>query len=168
VKEFKDAVARLRVGDVSQPVKTEFGYHIIKVLAQRVNAADEAEQLVTAARKDPASFAQLARDASEDSGTAVKGGEVGWVAHYELPAERDAAVFKLTKENPISDPVVTTTGTYIYKLLDSSDAMEVPDSRLQQIKQTGFDAWFTEQKQQAEVWIDPEFQSASGSSSPAA
>ena len=168
VQEFKDGVARLRVGDVSQPVKTEFGYHIIKVVAQRVNAADEAEQLVTAARKDPASFAQLARDASEDSGTAVKGGEVGWVAHYELPAERDAAVFKLTKENPISDPVVTTTGTYIYKLLDSSDAMEVPDSRLQQIKQTGFDAWFTEQKQQAEVWIDPEFQSASGSSSPAA
>jgi hypothetical protein len=46
--------------------------------------------------------------------------------------------------------------------------MEVPDARLQQIKQTGFDAWFTEQKQQAEIWIDPEFQSASGSSSPAA
>ncbi len=165
VQEFKDAVARMRVGDVSQPVKTQFGYHVIKVLAQRVNAADEAEQLVTEVRKDPSSFAQVASDASEDAGTAMKGGEVGWVARYELPAERDAAVFKLTKENPISDPIVTSTGTYIYKLLDSSESMAVPDARLQQIKQTGFDAWFAEQKQQAEIWIDPQFQSASGSAS---
>jgi peptidyl-prolyl cis-trans isomerase D len=104
----------MQVGQVSEPVKTEFGYHIIKVVGRRINAADEAQQLVTELRKDPNSFATVARDASEDAATGAKGGEVGWVAHYELPAERDAAVFKLTKENPISDPVVTNTGTYIY------------------------------------------------------
>jgi parvulin-like peptidyl-prolyl isomerase len=163
VEEFKQAVARMQPGEVSQPVKTEFGYHIIKVVGRRINAADEAQQLVSELRKDPDSFAEVARDSSEDAATGAKGGEVGWVAHYELPAERDAAVFKLSKENPISDPVVTNTGTYIYKLLDSSDSMPVPDARMQQIKQTGFDAWFAEQKQQVQIWIDPQLQAASGS-----
>ena len=57
---------------------------------------------------------------------------------------------------------MTSTGTYIYKLLDSSDSMEVSASRLEQIKQSGFDPWFTELKQKAQVWVDPDFQAASG------
>jgi parvulin-like peptidyl-prolyl isomerase len=162
VEEFKQAVARMQPGQVSEPVKTEFGYHIIKVVARRVNAADQAQELVTKLRKDPDSFAQTALDQSEDAATAAKGGEVGWVAHYELPAERDAAVFQLTTESPISDPVVTSTGTYIYKLLDSSESMTIPDSRLEQIKQSGFEAWFEEQKAKAQIWVDTEFQAASG------
>jgi hypothetical protein len=40
--------------------------------------------------------------------------------------------------------------------------MAVPDSRIQLIKETGFDAWFAEQKQQAQIWVDPQLQTASG------
>ena len=35
VKEFEDAAFSLPVGVVSEPVKTEFGYHLIMVTAKR-------------------------------------------------------------------------------------------------------------------------------------
>ncbi len=165
VPEFKAAVARLKNGDISQPVKTSFGYHVIWVAGERVNAAQQATELVTELRKAPDTFAALARQNSEDAATAQQGGLVGWVARYELPAAQEKAVFGLTKENPISDPVVTDQGTYIYKLLASTPNMVVPDDRLTKIRSSGFPVWLDEQKQQASIWIDPEFASTASSTS---
>ncbi len=167
VQAFKDAVQRLQEGDISKPVKTEFGYHIIWVDNRRTTAQQQANDLVEQLRKDPDTFGKVARQTSEDATTAINGGVVGWVAHYELPVDREQAIFALTKDNPISEPVVTDSGPiYIYKLLATSDAREVPSDRLDKIKQAGFGTWLDDQMQQAGIWVDPDFASTASSSTP--
>jgi len=39
VKEFEDAAFSMQKGEISEPIKTEFGYHIIK-LTDHISASD--------------------------------------------------------------------------------------------------------------------------------
>jgi parvulin-like peptidyl-prolyl isomerase len=158
VPEFGDALKKLKVGQLSPPVRTQFGYHLIAVTAERSTPAQEAADLVIKLRKDPPSFGQMARQISEDAPTATKDGELGWVAHYELDPALEQAIFALDKVGDISDPVALSGGgTYIFKLLEVSESRAVPDDRLKSIRSSGFARWLAEIKRPAEVWIDPQF-----------
>ena len=160
VPEFKTAIAALTMGQISQPVKTQFGYHIIEITGARKSPSDQATQLVTTLRQHPDQFAQLAKEQSEDATTATKGGDLGWVIRYQLEKLRSDAVFAMTKPDQISDPVQTTSGLYIFKLIASSPARFVPASQLDLVRQTGFDRWLTEIRDGASTWVDPEFAAA--------
>jgi parvulin-like peptidyl-prolyl isomerase len=161
VPEFKTAIAGLKVGELSQPVKTQFGYHIIEVTATRGTPGDQATQLVATLRGHPDQFAKLAREQSEDASSASKGGDLGWVIRYQLEKKLTDAIFAMTTPNQISDPVETTSGFYIFKLIDSSPLRFVPASQLDQVRQSGFSRWLTEIRDGAGTWVDPQYAAAS-------
>lgn len=60
VKEFEDAVFENEVGTVTEPVKTQFGYHIIKI-----NEKNEGRDLEFDEVKDKI-FSQLKRQKEQD------------------------------------------------------------------------------------------------------
>ena len=155
--EFQAGVAGLPEGELSEPIKTQFGYHIIEVYGHRISAEAEAADIVAQLRDDPSVFDELARTMSEDAATAKNGGVVGWVAPYQYDEAQDEAIFGLSGVNEISDPVQTANGWYIYKLLATTASREIDEARLSQIENNGFGRWFAEQKKGAQIWIDPEF-----------
>ncbi|MEP6681135.1 MAG: peptidylprolyl isomerase [Chloroflexota bacterium] len=161
VPEFGAAIKKLKVGALSAPVRTQFGYHLIAVTAERESPSQEAANLVIQLRKAPDTFGTVARQVSEDAATAAKDGELGWVAQYELDAALETAIFALDKVGDISEPIaVPGGGTYIYKLLEVSESRAVPDARLKAIRSSGFERWLADIKRPAKIWIDPQFASS--------
>jgi parvulin-like peptidyl-prolyl isomerase len=157
VPEFADAVKGLEVGEISQPVRSQFGYHIIQVTHERTSAEALAQTLATELRDDPDSFSQVAKMLSEDAASAKKGGEVGWIIHYQYEQARDKAIFDLVEPGDISDPVTSTSGIYLYKLLDTADSRFVSQERRDALGSAGFNRWLDELKDNAGVWLDAEF-----------
>src|SRR5690606_40116409 len=76
-------------------------------------ALAKAEGIVTRARAEPSSFADLARKESQDAGTARDGGRLGWIQRGTLPLPMEQAVFAL-KQGEISDPVKGPDGYHVF------------------------------------------------------
>jgi parvulin-like peptidyl-prolyl isomerase len=166
VAEFKAGIDALKVGEVSQPVKSQFGYHIIQVTDKRGSARAQADTLLDAVRADPSRFAELAKQQSEDDSTATKGGELGWVIPYQFDDPVGAAIFALKTPNQISDLVQTTSGFYIFKLLDSSAQRLVPIAQLTDVRGAGFNRWLQRLRVAAHVWVDTGFTSSASGTTP--
>jgi parvulin-like peptidyl-prolyl isomerase len=159
VPEFEAAVARLAVGDISEPVRTEFGYHVIQVTDQRTTALDFVDGLIADLQADPDSFGEVALANSEDSATRAEEGYLGWVARYESTAIREDAIFGLAEIGEISaHPVVDGNQIWIFQLLDESEQRSIDDDRLSTIKSTGYTRWYDELKAGGEIWTDTQLQ----------
>lgn len=161
VPEFAAALTELEVGEVSDPIRTDFGYHVIQKTGERESPQAQAADLVEQLRANPDSFAETATRMSEDHETAQEDGELGWVAPYQLSAALEEAVFALSEVGEITDPIdAGTEGITIYQLLESSDGLEIEEDRLEQIRSSGFDRWLDDEvRAPVETWIDPQFSS---------
>ncbi|HXY76164.1 MAG TPA: peptidylprolyl isomerase [Steroidobacteraceae bacterium] len=136
-----DVVIKLHPGEVGEPLRTPTGYHIVKlndvrgvasqavenqihvrhILMKTNDLADDAtvKQKLNAVRTRILSgedFAGLAQTTSEDPGSAVEGGDLGWSGPGSFVPEFETAVGGL-KEGEISEPFKTQFGWHIVQLL---------------------------------------------------
>jgi peptidyl-prolyl cis-trans isomerase D len=80
-------------------------------------AKEKAERLLAQVRKDPASFAAVAKEHSDDPGSKEKGGDLDYFGRGAMVPAFDEAVFKM-KTNDVSDLVQTNFGYHIIYLTD--------------------------------------------------
>ncbi len=151
---FETAAYATAVGEVSDPVKTRFGYHLIHVTGKREaggrvkvahimltdkEGGQDAEQKIKAIAeriKQGASFADMAKQYSEDTNTAGNGGELKAFEKASLmSAKFEEAAFALSEENPISEPVKTEFGWHLIKLVFKQDLLPFSDMKDQLARQ---------------------------------
>ncbi len=83
-------------------------------------------KLLAEVKKDPTQFAKLAKENSDDTTTAVKGGDLGFFAAKEMVPEFSKAAFSM-KPNTVSDkPVRTQYGYHIIMVTDRAAAGKTP------------------------------------------
>lgn len=85
----------------------------------------KAEKLAVEAKQDPSQFAKLAKENSDDTTTAVKGGDLGFFAAPEMVPEFSKAAFSM-KPNTVSNVVKTQFGYHIIMVTDKMAAGQQP------------------------------------------
>lgn len=91
----------------------------------RKAARAKAEDIAKQAAADPSTFAELAAKNSQDSGSASKGGDLGWIAQGSQPGALDKAIFGLGA-NQVSGVVESPFGLHILKVTEVSPAVVKP------------------------------------------
>jgi len=138
--DFETAAYNLNVGDISLPVRTPVGYHIIKLtekhpaiyrfkiahilLMYPPNATTQDKESIKAKADSiykeilsGADFAELANLHSEDKGSANKGGELPWLTPFRLVPSFVQPIYN-HKPGDYIPPVETFYGWHIIKLID--------------------------------------------------
>lgn len=146
---FTDIVKTMQQGDISDPIRSPSGFHIIKMLETEGSVQHiitktkvrhiliktneliddaEAQKRLWALKEriiDGDDFAVLARSHSDDKGSAINGGSLDWVSPGALVPPFEQAMNKLDIDE-ISNPVQTQFGWHIIQVLgrenqDNSD-----------------------------------------------
>ncbi|CAB3888112.1 MAG: SurA N-terminal domain-containing protein [Achromobacter mucicolens] len=91
----------------------------------RKAARAKAEDIAKQAAADPGKFAELAAKNSQDSGSAAKGGDLGWIAPGSQAGPLDKAIFGLAA-NQVSGVVESPFGLHILKVTEISPAAIKP------------------------------------------
>jgi peptidyl-prolyl cis-trans isomerase SurA len=87
-----------------------------QVLEEKLARLEEVRQLLDGG----ADFAELAREYSEDPGTAAQGGDLGCFGRGELVPEFEEVAFQL-KPGEVSEPVLTEFGYHLIKLREKRE-----------------------------------------------
>jgi len=92
---------------------------------QKDKAKAKAEELLAQVKKNPDSFAEVAKKNSQDPGSAANGGDLDFFARGAMTKPFEDAVFAMKNKGDIVGPVETEFGYHIIKLTD----LKVPKQR---------------------------------------
>lgn len=158
---FSSEVQRMSAGEVLAPVRSPAGWHIVKVLETRAEAAMMVGQVLTrhilirpselvtekqaedtirdiyARVVSGEDFAALAQEYSDDTFSAPDGGSLGWA---EPAAYGDAISKTLNTMQPgqVAPPFRTTAGWHIFRLDDRRQVDKGEEVRRNQARDTIF------------------------------
>ncbi|WP_395054686.1 peptidylprolyl isomerase [Flavobacterium sp.] len=153
VYAFESAAYKTQVGKISNPIRTKFGYHLIKVNDIRnnrgeiavahimvVNPKDGEDKEVAKTKiediykklQQGENFEELAKQFSDDKSSASKGGVLNRFGSGQLSSnEFEDGAFALTKENPVSSPFQSKFGWHIVKLIDKFPIKTLEESKVE-------------------------------------
>lgn len=139
VQQFEEAAYTLPVGSISDPILTDFGYHIIQVSGRQANPgevqvshilvrfdSENPSQEENARRKISDIYAEIQKENtiweeivqaySEDLATKSGGGMLPWFGVGTMIPEFEMAGFSLTEVGEVSPPIKTPYGYHILRL----------------------------------------------------
>jgi len=164
VYPLEEAVYSTPVGQVSKPFRTQYGWHIVLVEEERehievqarhimkmvpransaepeqiaqadsVAAAKKAEIDAIAAQVNNDNFAELAQAESDDRGSSMRGGELGWFGKGMMVKPFEDACFAM-KVGAISEPVRTAYGWHIIQKEGERGIQPLDSMRTQILRQ---------------------------------
>ena len=149
VYPFESAAFETPKGEVSLPVRTVFGYHLVKVndkipnsgkkraahiiirVGDRYSAKDSAQAIdkieeLHEKLKNGADFAQLAKQFSDDPGTSAKGGDLGMIRLLPEMEEKKLAL----GEGEFSAPFQTAYGWHLLSVTEVEGTQDFESSKV--------------------------------------
>ena len=148
VYPLEEAVYNTAVGSISEPFRTQYGWHIVLVEEERDHVEVKASHIMKMVPADSLdavkhaqidsiakivtgeNFAEVAKAESEDRGSSVRGGELGWFGKGMMVKEFEDAAFGL-KVGEISAPIRTQYGWHILYKEDERGIQPLDSMRAQ-------------------------------------
>lgn len=143
VYPFETAAYTTPVGEVSEPIRTRFGYHLVYVNDKRpargeihvahIMVNDKGDDNADSKKKEQkineiydqleqgANFEALAKQYSDDRGTSSNGGVLPWFGTGRMVPNFEDAAFGLEKDGDYSKPIKTRFGWHIIKRLEKKE-----------------------------------------------
>lgn len=169
VPEFEETAFATPPGNISMPVRTRFGYHIIKVNENRtargsVHVAhiylalqQEASEEEAAAAKETIfdihkklqageDFAELVSIHSDDRASANDGGKLQWFTSGVMIPEFENAAFALDKPGQFSEPVKSFFGWHIIQLIEKKSVGTFQEERAELLNKINSDNYSAEKR----------------------
>ena len=154
VYDFETAAYNTKIGEISNPVRTKYGFHLIKVNDKRkavgqvkvahimfktglgadenkLNQANEKINKALQLLNKGEDFADVAERFSEDRSTAVKGGELPAFGVGKMVPEFENNAFELKSIGDISVPFRTEYGWHIIKLIGKEEMLSFDELKVE-------------------------------------